>query len=63
MAEKRTIGQIVDEVADKYFASGMDAYSAGVKACLDVARVQIQILDELPKSLQKLLDGMVKKDD
>lgn len=63
MADKRTIGQIVDEVADRYFAAGMDSYTAGVKACLDVARVQMQLIDEIPKLLSKFADGLVKNDD
>lgn len=62
MADK-TIGQLVDELADKYFASGMDAYSAGVKACIDVAQVQVQLLEQLPKVMQRFYDGLVKKHD
>lgn len=62
MADK-TIGQLVDELADKYFASGMDAYSAGVKACIVVAQEQLDLLDRLPKVMQRFYDGLVKKHD
>lgn len=62
MTEKKTIGQIVDEVADQYFAAGMDAYTAGVKACLDVAHVQMKLFDEIPKLLEKFASGLVTKD-
>lgn len=61
MARDKTIGQFVDEVADKYFSLGMDAYTAGVKACIDVARAQVNLLDEIPKVLERFYDGLVKK--
>lgn len=63
MCNAKTIGQLVDEVADKYFASGMDAYSAGVRACLDVAKAQIDLYEKLPGLCQQFLDGLVKKKD
>lgn len=60
MADKKSIGQIVDEVADQYFASGMDAYTAGVKACIDVARCQIELFEKIPKMLERFAEGLVK---
>lgn len=60
MNETKTIGQLVDEVADKYFASGMDPFTAGVRACLDVAKIQMKLLDELPVLMQRFYDGLVK---
>lgn len=60
MNKRKTIGQLVDEVADKYFASGMDAYSAGVRACLDVAKVQMDLLNKLPGMITRFVDGLAK---
>ena len=62
MADK-TIGQIVDELADRHFASGMDPYFAGVQACIDVANEQLKLIDQLPKVMQRFYDGLVKKHD
>ena len=63
MPDQKTIGQIVDEVADQYFASGMDAYTAGVRACLDVAKCQIELFQSIPKMLERFAEGLVKPDD
>lgn len=63
MSSEKTIGQVVDDLAYKYFASGMDAYSAGVKACIDVAHTQIELLEKLPILCQQFYDGLVKKKD
>lgn len=60
MTERKTVGQLVDDLADKYFASGMDSYTAGVRACLDVARCQIKLFDELPALINRFVDGLVK---
>lgn len=61
MSKVKTIGQLVDEVADKYFASGMDAYTAGVRACIDVAQTQIKLFEQIPVLCQQFYDGLVKK--
>lgn len=60
MRKAKTIGQLVDQLADKYFASGMDAYTAGVCACLDVAKAQIALFDELSRSILRFCNGFPK---
>lgn len=61
-SSSKSIGQIVDEVADQYFASGMDAFSAGVRACLDVAKFQVELLEGLPKALSGFFDHLEEGD-
>lgn len=55
---RKSVGQVVDEVADQYFASGMDAYTAGVKACIDVARAQVELFEKLPVLINGFLDRL-----
>lgn len=61
MSDKKSIGQIVDLVADRYFASGMDAFSAGIRACIDVAYVQASFLSKGVKALDGLLNRLASE--
>lgn len=53
-AKNVTVGSMVDELADKYFAAGLDAYHANVRACLDVAEMHIACFNLFKRFLASL---------
>lgn len=52
----KSIGEMVDRLADQYFAGGMDAYSANLRALLDTAK----LLVDLPKQVIKVFSALLR---
>ena len=56
----KSLGQIVDDVADQYFAQGMDAYTAGKSALIFVLRTLIDtenaVIDFVERIFPKAVD-------
>lgn len=51
---QKTLGEIVDQVADSYFARGCDSFTANLYALRDVQLILMTSLDRLSSILQKL---------
>ena len=45
--DRKTLGEIVDQVADSYFARGCDAFTANLCALRDVQHVLLKSVDLL----------------
>lgn len=52
----KSVGQLVDELADMYFASGMDAYHANIRACIDVAKLHIEAVETIGRLVDHFSD-------
>lgn len=55
MSEKgKTLGEIVDQVADSYFTRGCDAFTANLCALRDVQHILLTAVNRLSSYLDKL---------
>lgn len=51
-----TLGQVLDEIADRYFAAGHDAYTANLLALRDIVKV-LGGIDQFVHDLVAKLSG------